>query len=381
VLLERPDFKAVATRFYEDALWLIGPQGYERFRTLPATLPDHSDTMLPASGYVVSRSDWSTKADYVCVDVGEQAAGMRTDAVANSMHGHADCLSVIVWLGGRRVLVDSGLYAYNCGGEWEAHFRETAAHNTARVDGRDQARHIGKMAWSHSYRATIDDYVADARQCRVVGSHDGYARGLEGVTHRRVVWRRAGGYVLICDEFVGEGAHDLEVNYQFAPGLLAADGDDRVIFDRFAEVTWLAHDTWSSDIRCGGSRPDEGWICRSLGVREPAPRLTLRRRWPGGRTALLNVVADRGRSERRVQIVRDEISGQVLAAIPGDHATDWITFGPSPHGPVETDALVAVCAVDRSGGIERAFARGTHMQVDAAALARLASTLHPVAAR
>ena len=53
------------------------------------------------------------------------------------------------------MLVDSGLYAYNCGGEWEAHFRETAAHNTARIDGRDQARHIGKMAWSHSYRAAM----------------------------------------------------------------------------------------------------------------------------------------------------------------------------------------------------------------------------------
>ena len=111
------------------------------------------------------RSDWSASgADYVCFDCGEQAAGMRTDAVPNSMHGHADCLSVVVWLGGQRVLVDSGLFCYNCGGDWEAHFRETAAHNTARVDGRDQARHIGKMAWSHSYRATLEGWRADGRR-------------------------------------------------------------------------------------------------------------------------------------------------------------------------------------------------------------------------
>jgi uncharacterized heparinase superfamily protein len=264
VLFERHNFKAVAGRFYEDALWLLGPAGYERFNQLPTTVSGATTASFPSSGYVVSRSDWSAKADYVCFDVGEQAGGMRTDAVPNSMHGHADCLSVIVWLGGRRVLVDSGLYAYNCGGEWEAHFRETAAHNTARIDGRDQARHIGKMAWSHSYRATIEDYAGDARQSRAVGSHDGYARGSHPVVHRRVVWRRPGGYILIHDEFVGEGVHDLEVNYQFAPGTLTLESPDRVLFDRFAEIAWSPHDTWTGDIRggfvrasaCARRRPD-----------------------------------------------------------------------------------------------------------------------------
>ena len=244
-LLERPDFKATAGRFYEDALWLLGPAGLAAFESLPATPPAATTVLMPKSGYFVARSGWSDRADYVCFDAGEQADGMRTDAVPNSMHGHADCLSIIVSLEGRRVLVDSGLFAYNCGGPWEAHFRETAAHNTARIDGRDQALHLGKMAWSHSYRATIDGSRAAPDQW-VVASHDGYARGSAGVVHRRAVWLRPDHYVIVRDEFVGHGAHAIEVNYQFAPGTVALGGPGLARFGALAEVAWIGDGIWDA---------------------------------------------------------------------------------------------------------------------------------------
>ena len=41
--------------------------------------------------------------------------------------------------------------------------------------GRDQALHIGKMAWSNSYRAVPEGWHADERHQWAVGSHDGYA--------------------------------------------------------------------------------------------------------------------------------------------------------------------------------------------------------------
>lgn len=294
VLFGRSDFKAVAGRFYEDALWLLGPEGLERFESIPVDPPARTSTALPASGYYVLRTGWSPDSDYVCFDCGEQAAGIRTDAIPNSMHGHADCLSVIASLSGRRVLVDSGFYAYNCGGAWEAHFRETAAHNTARVDARDQARHLGKMAWSHGYRATCHGWDAgsDGGPGWVLGSHDGYARGMQGVTHRRLVWLHDRGRLLVFDEFIGSGEHDLEVNYQFAPGALAPGGHDRVVFDNAVDVTWAGTVTFDMELRCGGANPDDGWIASSLGVRRPAPRLTLRAHMAGRSTALLAVFAN-----------------------------------------------------------------------------------------
>ena len=102
VLFKRPDFKHAAGRFHEDALWLLGPEGLARFDAIVPQPPRETATALASSGYYVMRSDWSEGADYVCFDCGEQAAGMRTDGVPNSMHGHADCLSVVVWLEGRK---------------------------------------------------------------------------------------------------------------------------------------------------------------------------------------------------------------------------------------------------------------------------------------
>jgi hypothetical protein len=45
------------------------------------------------------------------------------------------------------------------------------------------------------------------------------------------VWRRPGGYVLVCDEFSGEGQHDIEVVYQFAPGALTMAPGDRIVYE------------------------------------------------------------------------------------------------------------------------------------------------------
>lgn len=369
VLFGRPDFKNVAGRFYEDALWLLGPVGLERFTQLESRPPANTSVVLDRSGYVMSRSNWSAAADYVCFDVGEQAAAMRTDAVPNSMHGHADCLSVLISLGGRRVLIDSGLYAYNCGGEWEAHFRETAAHNTARIDGRDQARHIGKMAWSHSYRATIEARGDDARQSWTTASHDGYSRGPEGVTHRRTVWRRPGGYVLVYDEFTGHGHHDLEVNYQFAPGELELlERERRARFDGFAEVAWFGGNAWTADARRGGPGPHEGWICGSLGVREPAPRLSLRNHAAAMPLALLTVVADFSRPARIVAAGRGACLG-VLDA----HGVDWIAArGITTSRAIDSDAPLAVCRVEAAAVVESISAGGTYLRADSDELRRLA---------
>jgi hypothetical protein len=374
VLFARGDFKAVAGRFFEDALWLLGPAGREAFEALEAEPPAYTSVALESSGYYVMRTDWSSAGDYVCVDCGEQAAGMRSDGVPNSMHGHADCLSVVAWLAGRRVLVDAGLYAYNCGGEWEAHFRETAAHNTVRIDGRDQARHLGKMAWSHSYRARPEGWFTDGRQSWVLGSHDGYARGPDGMTHRRAVWLRPGGYLVIVDVLAGTGRHDVEVNFQFAPGSLDLPAHGRAVFDQAVEMCWTGAHDWRSRVRCGGPSPEDGWICPSLGVRVAAPRLTLAATVDTPAVTLLTVLAVGRPADTRLSVVDTGAAGTRLLTVRGDGYTDWIAAGPLSGGPLETDATVAVCRVLGGRTIEASRVGGTMLRADAAALTRLEDT-------
>ena len=368
VVLGRQDFKATAGRFYEDALWLLGPEGLATFDSMPATAPASTAVLMPASGYFVARSDWSSRADYICFDAGEQAAGMRTDSVPNSMHGHADCLSVVLALDGRRVLADSGLFAYNCGGPWEAHFRETAAHSTARIDGRDQALHLGKMAWSNSYRATIEGSQSGA-DAWAVASHDGYARGADGVRHRRAVWLRPGHYAIVWDEFEGSGTHTIEVNYQFAPGALSLASPGLARFDGGAEMAWLGDRAWDASIHDGGDGPDEGWICPSLGVRVRAPRLRLTYSGTVERTVLVSVLAAPS------AVGRDRLE---IGAGPGAHAirvahssgADWVTLHP------------VVCTVAADGRVvERRTVLDRPIDVDDTAVAGWERRHTTVAAR
>lgn len=374
VVFNRPDFKTGAGRFHEDALWLLGPQGLTQFDSIPSLAPREISLKLAASGYSVLRSGWSDEADYVCFDCGEQAAGMRTDSVPNSMHGHADCLSLIAWLDGRPVLVDAGLFAYNCGGPWEAHFRETAAHNTAKVDGRDQARHIRKMAWSHSYRATLEDWTADGEDAWAVGSHDGYARGPNGVVHRRAVWLRPDSSLLIYDEFTGRGEHEITVNFQFAPGSLRL-ADTQAVFADAVDLAWTGQEVWRAETQCGGPSPGDGWIATSLGVRQAAPRLTLSCTTSASKTSLLTVFASRRSPEPRLSIIASDAdrAGQGrLAMIRAKGYTDYVAAaGIAPSGLIDTDALLAVCRAREDRSIVSRRLGGSRLSFDGDLLAQL----------
>jgi hypothetical protein len=330
VMFGRGDFQRAAGRCWEDAVWLLGPAALDTFDHQSPAEPPLSVT-LPRSGYAVARSAWRADADFVCVDCGPQAAGLRRDHIASAAHGHADALSVVAWLGGRPVLVDSGFFCYNGDPEWEVHFRRTAAHNTARVDGRDQAQHVCKMSWCSTYHARFLGTGGAAGHLWVCGSHDGYARGPHPVTHRRTVWLRDG-YLLLLDEFEGEGRHDLDLHFHFPPGR-AQLVDGRLTHDGHdAALVWVSASEWQPALTCGGPSPADGWMAPGLGVKTPAPHLRLHRSAADLPISVLSLAVDR----RRVTLV------ECRSTPLGLHA--------HVAGPAGQDALLAPSRAGRSFG-------------------------------
>ncbi len=138
VVFDRPDFKAVAGRFYEDALWLLGSDGLRALRRdgQPRRRLAPPCCCRPAAMSWPGAAGPAPPTTSVSMSASRLPACARTPSPTRCTATRTAC-RCRVSLSGRRVLVDSGLYAYNCGGEWEAHFRgnRRAQHRPHRRQG------------------------------------------------------------------------------------------------------------------------------------------------------------------------------------------------------------------------------------------------------
>ncbi len=89
-------------------------------------------------------------------------------------HGHGDALSFEWSLGGRRVIVDTGVHEY-CEGPRRTHARSTKAHNTVTIDGLDQAEFWKSFRLGRRPYPRVLNWDETADGFRLKGSHDGYA--------------------------------------------------------------------------------------------------------------------------------------------------------------------------------------------------------------
>jgi hypothetical protein len=223
VLLQRGDFKFVAGGCREETLWLLGASGLDLFEQLPVTQPSDGSIALKDSGlYLMADADTGQQA---LVDAGPQGSG-------TAGHGHADALSLSLASNGRALLMDSGTLEYV--GESpkdRAFFRGTAAHNTMRVDGLDQAEGTGPFAWANLPAVKAERWIVGQQFNLFVGSHNGYERLPAPVTHRRWVFHRKSQFWLVRDVASGQGRHSIEVSWHIGAHLSPASARDYLFGD------------------------------------------------------------------------------------------------------------------------------------------------------
>lgn len=114
-------------------------------------------------------------------------------------HGHADALSVQLFVDGEPVLIDPGTYVYNGNQEARDWFRSTGAHNTVNMDGKNQSEALGPFLWGRKASVSAFSLKASEGGICMSAEHDGYVP----LTARRSV-NIAGSEVTICDSFSGE---------------------------------------------------------------------------------------------------------------------------------------------------------------------------------
>jgi hypothetical protein len=128
-LLGDPALKLSGADFPDEAAWLLGRGGWEKFQSLPSGSPPASFGS-PKGGLYLFRG----AGGVVAVSAGPQGQN------GIGGHNHNDQLSFELHIDGIPAIVDIGTGTYLRDAHLRDSFRATAAHNTLQLDGREQAR-------------------------------------------------------------------------------------------------------------------------------------------------------------------------------------------------------------------------------------------------
>jgi hypothetical protein len=173
--------------------------------------PEETSLTLPYAGYSVMRTSWQADAVWALFDGGPFGYG----------HQHEDKLNLLLHAYGRLLLTEGGNYAYDSS-EMRRYVLSTRAHNTIRVDGKDQNRRLNYRREAFDVSALAGGHWFASEDCDVVEAtyDEGYGPDADRtVTHRRKVVFVKGGLgglgpcLLVYDRLMpdDEGLHRYQV--------------------------------------------------------------------------------------------------------------------------------------------------------------------------
>lgn len=267
----RGDLKAVAGSAPVELLWLLGPDGLSSYDHLKGEPLNQLSCAFQSSGYYVMRDGWTRDSSSVVVDCGPHGS-------LACGHAHSDALSFEFAALGKTWLVDPGTFTYTGDTRARDLFRATEAHNTITVDGQSQSLPASPFSWSHVAAANIHNFIAGNGYDYFDGSHSGYERLADAVTHKRAIlfvkaddeqhrFEKPSPYLVVRDTLTARERHHYAIIYHLAPGCSAVADGNRVV------VSEPGGGRLNISV-FGQSMPQarvvQGWVSRGYGRREPA---------------------------------------------------------------------------------------------------------------
>lgn len=357
-----------------EALWLLGKKSAEFFTNPAESAPRPASKCFPESGiYIMAGAGPREKRQSPRVEIASFEPQMAIDAgpqgAGNSGHGHADALSVQLSVAGEEWLIDPGAYRYVSSGGDRDQFRGTAAHNTLLVDGMSQADPGGPFAWRNLPSVRCEHWINGDRFDFFSGSHDGYMRLPQPVHHRRSIFYLKPRFWFVSDFAEGEGEHQLEVLWHFAPHFKpsytppgftlrphSAEPDER----RGLILIPPEQHGWSPEFR-------RGWTSPAYGAKLPAPVLSFSRsgRLPAELATLVLPLREDSGKLSRIGGEADRPHGWWFETSRGQHL---FLFGDAEThwqlGPWASDAAFVYAGIDDTGAVYVALCHGSSFAVD-----------------
>lgn len=251
---------------YPQAVWWLGEEAWAAVAKTGPRCGSRS-RLFAGAGLAILRAG----PFEAIVDAGPFGAG-------RGGHSHSDTLSVVARYGGEEILVDAGTFTYVTDSAWRDWFRGSAAHNTVRVNGRNQAEARPWFGWRGQPLVRIREW-ASAESCDFLDAECRYG----GVLHRRRVLLLKPALLFVLDD---------------------VEGPEEALLEQFwhagQPVTHLGAHAWqigscarlvfpSGSAVTQGQGGEHGWRSRVFGSREAAPFLCVafRGRLPASLGAVL----------------------------------------------------------------------------------------------
>lgn len=207
LVLDLPVARCLGAHTPPALLWLAGPTGLAQLDTMLAPPPEPTSVHLPDAGWHAVRDQWDANANWMLLDAGP-VGGLAGG------HGHADVLSLEIWVDGVPILVDPGTGCYV--GPVRDQLRETSAHNTVTLAGEPSSDPAGPFSWaSRAVGTTIRRDHLD-RVTHIVAEHTGFSRLAQPAVHRRAVTVVAGTGWIVTDRLSGRAARAATSHFQLA---------------------------------------------------------------------------------------------------------------------------------------------------------------------
>ena len=258
VLFGRADFKAVSTGLREETLWLLGANGAAKFVKLPIVTPKLTSRGFESSGFYVMASN--TPRMHLVARAGPMGA-------LRAGHSHCDLLSLNLSLNEQECLTDPGTYRYVSGSGERNEFRGTSAHNTLRIDGRDQAEDWRFLLLGFSTSVRVQHWIKGHTVDVLAAEHSGYLRLASPVMHRRWVIHLKDQFWFVRDVVEGEGRHLFETYWHLAPGLVWKEETAGSFLVEGGVDASRSLALFATDSHNGSGNIRRGWHSRAYGVK------------------------------------------------------------------------------------------------------------------
>jgi len=267
VIFKDPRLKSKSNGFDLKNWLLLGDSGKEVFKSIAENIYSENSQFYKNEGHFIFRKKENRKEIYLHFD----AAPLGFLSIA--AHGHADALSFILHVDGHPVFIDSGTYTYHTDPEWRHYFIGTLAHNTIRINNKDQAVNGGPTLWTEHYKTKISDANLGEDIDSVKASHNGYLS--EKAEHiREILFDKSKNEIHITDTILikNDIATEVEIPFHFHPDvkIMSTDKNCFLIYnERIRKTVFYIDEKLNPTIIKGQRSPQIlGWYSESFMKKE-----------------------------------------------------------------------------------------------------------------